>query len=89
MLMLTELGLPGLILFAGFVVTATAGIVRSRAASPALAAAALAAGAYWLVHSSYDWFWNYPALTAPAIFLLGAALGAPLRTNPDPGIVKN
>jgi tetratricopeptide (TPR) repeat protein len=36
-------------------------------------AGSLGAGAYWLVHASYDWFWLYPGVTAPAIFLLGAA----------------
>jgi hypothetical protein len=25
-----------------------------------------------LVHASYDWFWHYPALIAPVMFLLGA-----------------
>jgi hypothetical protein len=88
MLMLTELGIPGLLLFAGFVVMAAAGVARSRPQHPALAAAALAAGAYWLVHSSYDWFWNYPAMTAPAICLLGAAC-APRPAGSDGPEKKN
>lgn len=74
MLMLSELGLPGLLLFTGFVFATAVGVLRSRALQKPLAAAALAAGAYWLVHSSYDWFWNYPAMTAPVLCLLGAAI---------------
>ena len=34
---------------------------------------ALASGTYWLVHSSVDWFWPYPAITAPIMALLGSA----------------
>jgi O-antigen ligase/polysaccharide polymerase Wzy-like membrane protein len=76
MLMWSELGVVGLILFATFLVSgAVAGLrsVRLGSAGRALAAGSLASGAYWLVHASYDWFWNYPALTAPVMFLLGAA----------------
>lgn len=87
-LMWSELGAVGLLLFGTFIVAAAIAGVRSRWLGPAaaaLTAGSLAAGANWLVHASYDWFWHYPALTAPAIFLLGAAvapslgnLGAPL-----------
>jgi O-Antigen ligase/Tetratricopeptide repeat len=76
MLMLSELGVVGLLLFGTFVVGAAASALRSRRLGPsaaALVAASLGAGAYWLAHASYDWFWHYPAVTAPAIFLLGAA----------------
>jgi hypothetical protein len=76
MLMLSELGLPGLLLFAVALAGGAVGALRSRARGPqaaALAAAALGAAAYWFTHASFDWFWNYPALTAPAVYLLGAA----------------
>jgi len=43
-----------------------------------VAAAALAGFAYWVVHGSFDWFWEFAGLGAPAFALLGlaCALGA-------------
>jgi hypothetical protein len=76
LLMLSELGIPGLTAFAIFVIAAGFAGVRSRSRVPVagtLVAGSLAAGANWVVHSSYDWFWHFPALTAMAIYLLGAA----------------
>ncbi len=73
---LSELGIVGLVLFAGAVGGGAAGAVlaRRRGADAAwLSAIALTAGTYWLVHSSLDWFWPYPGLTAPVFALLGAA----------------
>jgi O-antigen ligase/polysaccharide polymerase Wzy-like membrane protein len=81
MLMLSELGIVGLALFGTFVVAAAIAGFRSRSLGPSgavLCAGSLASGAYWLVHSSYDWFWHYPGVTAPALFLLGAAAAPPL-----------
>jgi O-antigen ligase len=49
---------------------------RARAADPlaaAVAAAALAAFGYWIVHGSFDWFWEFAGLGAPAFALLGLA----------------
>jgi O-Antigen ligase len=74
MLMFSEFGLPGLLLFATFLVAATIAAVRHRRAGPLAAtvvAGGLAAAAQWFVHSSYDWLWFYPGVTAPAIYLLG------------------
>jgi hypothetical protein len=34
--------------------------------------------AYWLVHSSVDWFFDYAAITLPAMFALGVAAGPSL-----------
>jgi hypothetical protein len=81
MLLLSELGAVGLLLFGTFVGAAALSGLRSRRLGPSaagLVAGSLTSGAYWLVHASYDWFWNYPALTAPVIFLLGAAAAPPL-----------
>jgi O-Antigen ligase len=39
----------------------------------AVAAAALAGFAYWLVHGSFDWFFEFAGLGAPAFALLGLA----------------
>lgn len=77
--LLSELGIVGLALFAVAAFGAGAGALRSRRLGPSaatLTAIALSSGAYWLVHTSLDWFWPYPAVTAPVIALLGSA-GAP------------
>jgi hypothetical protein len=46
---------------------------------PAVSAAALLPIVVWLVHGSVDWFWEMPALSAPALGFLGmaVALGRP------------
>jgi hypothetical protein len=82
LLMFSELGVPGLALFAGFFAAALIGAALSRRAgttAAAVGAGAAGAAAYWLLHGSYDWLWNYPAITAPVVFLLGAALAAGAR----------
>jgi tetratricopeptide (TPR) repeat protein len=38
-----------------------------------VAAAALAGFAYWVVHGSFDWFWEFAGLGGPAFALLGLA----------------
>lgn len=83
-LMLAELGLPGLALLVAFVVAAAMAALRSRRLGPAaaaLVAGALAAAAQWLTQASYDWLWNYPGVTAPVMFMLGAA-AAPALLDP-------
>ncbi|HEV2974709.1 MAG TPA: O-antigen ligase family protein [Solirubrobacteraceae bacterium] len=56
---------------------------RARRVDPlaqTVAAAALAGFAYWLVHGSVDWFWEFAGLGAPAFALLGLACAlAPRR----------
>ena len=48
-----------------------------------LRSALAAAAVYWLVHSTVDWTWTFPALSLPALLLLGVAAvperGRPLR----------
>jgi tetratricopeptide (TPR) repeat protein len=39
----------------------------------AVAAAAMAGFVYWVVHGSFDWFWEFAGLGAPAFALLGIA----------------
>jgi O-Antigen ligase len=76
---LSELGVPGLLMFLAAIGAAGLGAVRARRASPeaaALASIALTAGAYWLAHSSFDWFWPYAGVTAPVLALLGSACAA-------------
>ena len=85
MLMLSELGLPGILLFAAFIGGSVVAILRARRLGPsaaALSATVLAAAAYWLVHASVDWFWSYPAVTAPVAFGLGVAV-APMCLRAD------
>lgn len=82
LLMLSELGLPGFILLVCFLGGAAVAAIRARRAgrsAAVLSAGAVVVGSYWLIHSSYDWFWRYPAVTAPVIFLLGAAVTPALR----------
>ncbi len=79
----SELGIVGFGLFAAAIIGAFAGAIRARPLGPAarlLSAAALATGTYWIVHASVDWFWPYPAITAPALALLGSAAAPAVRT---------
>ena len=78
MRLLGQTGLVGTALFAGFLVAAVAAIAHRRRWAPSglargVAAAALATAAYWLGHSSGDWLWVFPALTAPALALMAIA----------------
>jgi hypothetical protein len=90
MLMASELGLPGVILFLTFIVSAAWAALRSRRAGPeaaALVAGALAIGAYWLVHASAEWFWSYAVITVPMAYALGAA-AAPASSAPERHAIK-
>jgi hypothetical protein len=89
---LSELGLPGLMLLCAAIGGIGLGAYRVRKLGPSaasLSAIALAAGTYWLVHTSLDWFWPYPAVTAPVLALLGCAcapaLMVPGHTKSSPG----
>jgi hypothetical protein len=87
LLMASELGLPGLILFVVFVGAASVGVLRARRLGPsaaALCAGALAIGAYWLAHASVEWFWSYPSVTMPMAFALGAAAAPAMLRPPGP-----
>jgi hypothetical protein len=85
--LLSELGIPGLLLFLLAIIGAVAGALRARGVSPsaaALSTCALTAGGYWLAHASIDWFWTYPAVTAPVFALLGSASAPALLTRMVP-----
>ena len=92
--LLSELGIVGLALFIIAVVAAVLGVLRARRLGPsaaALAAIALASTGYWLVHTSVDWFWPYPAITAPILALLGCACAPAVRTQrrqPGPPLAR-
>jgi tetratricopeptide (TPR) repeat protein len=85
---LSQTGILGVLL--GLIGLAAALFAGGRAALGALrrvdplaagvAAAALAGFAYWFVHGSFDWFWEFAGLAGPAFALLGLACGlAPRR----------
>ena len=76
--LLAQTGLMGTGLFVGFLAFAVAAALRSRridATRAALASAGLVSFTYWFAHGSIDWFWEIPALAAPALALLGLAGG--------------
>jgi O-Antigen ligase len=96
---LSELGVPGLLLLLAAIGGAAFGALKARrlrsqadldyvrhldARAATVAATALTCGAYWLAHTSIDWFWPYPAITAPVLALLGSACGAAMRTSNPP-----
>ncbi len=76
--LLAQTGLVGSGLFVGFLAFAVTAALRSRrldTTRAALVAAGLASFAYWFIHGSVDWFWEIPALAAPALAVLGLAGG--------------
>jgi tetratricopeptide (TPR) repeat protein len=77
---LTETGLVGsLLAVVGLAAALLAAGRASRrgcdrdALAPDVAVAAMGGFAYWLVHGSVDWFWEFAGLGAPAFALLGLA----------------
>ncbi len=91
---LTETGvLGGLLAVVGLGAALLAGAAALRRRDPlssTVAAAALAGFAYWLVHGSFDWFWEFAGLGAPAFAMLGLACSlAPARTRAgDPSVAS-
>jgi hypothetical protein len=84
--LLSQTGFVGTGLFAGFLAFAVAAALRSRRLDPtraALAAAGLVSFSYWFAHGSLDWFWEVPALAAPAFAVLGLA-GGLSPAEPEP-----
>ncbi len=74
---LAETGLIGALLalvgLGAALVAAARGLRGSDPLARAMAAAALGGFAYWTVHGSFDWFWEFAGLGAPAFALLGLA----------------
>jgi O-antigen ligase len=78
---LAETGIVGAALAIGafvLLLRAAAATVRRRVPGTVrlLAAAALTAVVTYVFHSLYDWDWDIPAVTLPAIVLLGVLIGA-------------
>ncbi|HEY4428406.1 MAG TPA: O-antigen ligase family protein [Solirubrobacteraceae bacterium] len=86
---LAQTGLVGALLaVAGLAAALLAAGLSLRRADPlarAVAAAALGGFAYWLVHGSFDWFWEFAGLGAPAFALLGLACSLAPRGTVDAG----
>jgi O-antigen ligase len=72
--MATELGLPGLALLTLFLGGVGAGARQALRAGSPLAPAACAVCAAWLLHASFDWDWQMPAVTLPALILASSLL---------------
>ena len=81
---LSETGLVGAALFLGFLTTALrrAIVASRRQPGPTAALACLTGSGYWMFHASFDWLWEFPALAAPALALLGLAAGSLARGVP-------
>lgn len=82
-------GIVGALLFAGFLVAAAVAAFRTRARAPdpvarGVAAIALAAAAYFLLHSSGDWLWTFAGITMPVMAWLGIAGGGLRVRDPAP-----
>ena len=77
---LSETGIVGALLFFGFLAVALLPLWRQarRHIAPTAALACLAGCGYLLLHSSVDWFWEFPALTGVALALLAVGGAEPL-----------
>jgi tetratricopeptide (TPR) repeat protein len=83
---LSQTGLVGaliaLIGLGGALLAATRALRRAKPLAGDVAAAALAGFGYWVVHGSFDWFWEFAGLGAAAFALLGIACAlAPRRVG--------
>jgi hypothetical protein len=72
--LLTHTGAVGALLFALFLAAALVAALRGRRGAARVSAGMLLLPAVvWLVQGSIDWFWEYPALSVPALAFAGAA----------------
>jgi hypothetical protein len=80
--LLAHTGIVGFVLFAVFLGSGLAAMLRARRRSGLVrfvAATAMLPLVVWLIHGSIDWFWEFPALSGPSLGFLAmvCALGAP------------
>ena len=75
--LLAHTGIVGFLAFIAFLVAAAIAALRRRAPKGslrgAMAGIALLPLIVWLIHGSVDWFWEMPALSAPALAFLAMA----------------
>lgn len=83
---LAQTGLIGVLLLLGGIVAALVAaarpIRRMDGIAPVAAGAGIVVFAYFIAHGSLDWFWEFPALGAPAFALLGMATAISNRSDP-------
>ena len=87
MQVLSELGIGGILLYAGFFIGAMIWglFARFRARRPenqVATAALLVTALSWLIHSSADWLWQLSGVTWPAVLVFGGLIAAGPRTTP-------
>lgn len=84
--LLSQLGVVGTSFFLVFAGVAVAVALRLRRRTDAItggiAGVCLTTFGYWLLHGSVDWFWEVPALAAPAFGLLGLATSTAAAATP-------
>jgi O-Antigen ligase len=91
--LLSQTGIVGTLLFTGFLACMLAAawqaMRRATGFFRGVAVAALALTAYWLLHGAVDWFWEIPALAAPALAALAFAVRvAPVVGGPPGRLLK-
>jgi O-antigen ligase len=96
---LAETGLIGaaLVIAAWSLLLRTGFVAVRRCVPPAergLAAALLAGALAYTLHAVYDWDWDIPAVTLPALIVLGVLAGAagrlrPLEPSADPSVTRS
>jgi hypothetical protein len=78
MRLLAHTGFVGFALFTTFLVSALLAVSAARRRGARLASAVAGAAVLplvvWLIHGSVDWFWEFPALSAPALGFLAVAM---------------
>lgn len=86
---LGELGIVGLLLLSGALLTLLVGAARRFSLPDGQAGCAFFALALiWMVHAGVDWDWQMPAITLWLFALGGAALSRPLAARPGPATVE-
>jgi len=80
---LAELGIVGLALLLLAVAGLALAARRAHGRDPTAVSGAIAVLAAWAIHASFDWDWQLPAVTLPAVVLAGALLAQASRED-DP-----
>jgi O-antigen ligase len=84
---LSDLGVIGLLLLAGTLVTILVTLaLRARGEHRVIYAALFSAGLAWAVHAGVDWDWQMPVVTAWVFAAGGAALAGEARAGSAPAI---
>ena len=87
----SQTGIPGIVFFALFAAAAVAAGLRAPGRGSVERVAlrgGVVAAAYWAVHGSVDWFWEFPGLTLPAMAWLGLAANAATGSRPRPPLMS-